>query len=145
MITKYAEGCYRLEGLEITKWDFDVLLDAAESAKLRRARICVHKSEDDPVQEMFVILMKDSPKGTYKYQRQSSKYLLRGNMSIKFGDGIPFLMDPLRPFIRVPANTFHTPTILSYYVLLHEIHQGPWTPEFMQRLTKEELAHMEAG
>lgn len=137
MITKYAEGCYRLKGYTLDAEDLQTLLTAANSTKLKRARVCIHESESDQVQEMFVLLMHDTVKGTYKYLRPSSKYLLHGKMDIEFHDAnaTRVSLNAQRPFVRVPADTYHTPILLSEYVLLHEIHQGPWTKEFMQCLT----------
>ncbi len=126
-LENYAEGCYRLHGRSLSRDAiYDLFLSASKSS-LKRARICIHEDVNSPVQEMFVLLLRDSPKGTYKYQRASSKFLLEGEMDIEFADGVTIPMTVALPFVRIEADTFHTPKIRSEYVLLYEIHQGPWT------------------
>ncbi len=137
MITKYNEGCYRLKGRTIDKHDLEMLLEEAPKTKLLRARICVHYDENDPIQEMFVLMMRDSYKGTYKCQRASSKHLLLGEMDLEFlTDGGEILervtLDSLKRFIKIEAGVYHRPIIKSDYILLHEVHQGPWSKDFFK-------------
>lgn len=130
MAERFSDGCLRMTGRSLSRDDIDALKAEARLSPLKRARICVHGSEKDPVQEMFVLLLKDSPKGTYKYQRASSKLLLDGAMTVEFADGESVTMTLDVPFMRVPADVYHTPKILTDYVLLYEVHAGPWTPAF---------------
>lgn len=138
-LKQYAEGCYRLIGRGLSREAIDGLISAARNSPLKRARICIHEDSSAPVQEMFVLLLRDSPKGTYKYQRGSSKFLLEGEMDVEFADGVVVPMSAALPFLRVEADVFHTPRIRSEYVLLYEIHQGPWTPEFTVK--KRDIAY----
>jgi len=115
----------------------DMLVAVAGRTQSRRARICVHESESSPIQEMFVLLMRETFKGTYRYKSASSKYLIRGEMSVQFlsDDGMladRFSMSSICPFLHIGKMVWHTPIITSDYVLLHEIHEGPWTPDFME-------------
>ncbi len=123
---EYAEGCFRIEGMTVTDSDFAQLLEAAPHTKLKRARICVHKDDDSPIQEMFVLLMRDSPKGTYKYGQDCSMFLLRGEVDIQFVKGPLVSLRSESPFIHVPKGAYHTPYLRSDYVLMHEVHEGPF-------------------
>ncbi len=131
MIVKYSEGCYRLQGRSIGDRDFDVIRSEAEKSKLRRARICCHYDQNDVIQEMFVGMMKDTYKGTYKYAKAASMLLLQGSLDYEFlSDGGEVLdkvhLTLLNPFIKIEAGVYHRPILLSDYVLMHETHLGPW-------------------
>lgn len=139
MIRKYAEGCYRLDGRTVTEEDFDVLREAAADTKLKRARICVHRSDADLKQEMFVLLLRETYKGTYKYSHDNSIIILEGVMNVDFVDDkgksiATEQLNPHQPFIKIEANTYHRPTLLTDYVLLHETHEGPWDKTFLRHM-----------
>lgn len=137
-IERYSEGCFRLRGRTIAKGDIDQLREEAIKMPLRRARICVHYDISSSSQEMFVLLLKDSFKGIYKYKYALSMVLLEGVIRYCFyTDGGELVESPLvtkeNPFIKIEAGIYHQPIILSDYVLTYEHYTGQWSPDMIQR------------
>lgn len=130
-IHKYSEGCFRLRGRTLTQNDLDLLLAEAKLAVLRRARICVHFDINDQLQEMFVVMMRESYKGLYRYGKAHSLLLMKGAMDYEFYSDAGQLMDRVevsekQPFIKVEAGVYHRPILHSDYVVLYETHLGPF-------------------
>lgn len=144
----YSEGCFRLQGRTLARDAIEGLIVVAQKSPLRRARICVHADANDPLQEMFVLMMKDSPKGTYRYKRASSKLLIYGSMDVEFitdgGEVIERVsINDETPFIKIEAGQYHRPIITSDYILLHESHIGPWEKDFTEQWTLRGAARIE--
>jgi len=138
MISKYSEGCYRIQGRAVTSSDIAMALADARKNKLRRARICMHYDVNDTIQRMIVVLMFDSPKGTYKYNKAASFMLMEGEMDVDFfseaGEFMhSYKIDKQTPFLAIEAGVYHRPTIKSDYIILYETHLGPWDKNYMTR------------
>ncbi len=110
------------------------LTENVELTARKRRRLCVHQSDNDPLQEMFVAYCADTYMRPNKHPVPESLHVLRG-----YGDFFIFnpdgkVLDVIefdaagRFYIRVPANVFHKMIIRSPVMVLHEIITGPFRP-----------------
>lgn len=141
----FSEGAI----VEICVEDIDRLKEAAEEAPLRRARICLHQSHDDPVQEMIIAFMRDSYVRPHRHAGKSESFhLIEGRLDVVFFDdeGSVTRRIPMAPFgaghtfaYRLSSDLWHTVIPRTDYVILHETTTGPfmkdednsapWSPE----------------
>ena len=114
------------------------LKTAAADAPLRRARICLHQSQADRVQEMLIAFCRNSYNRPHRHRRKSESFhVIEGRVLIVFFDesGVPtrkvFLGPPGSglPFVyRLSSDRWHTVIPLDDYVLIHETTTGPFEP-----------------
>ena len=128
----------RDEVIEIDAVWIERLKQAARQEKLGRARLCLHLSQDDLVQEMLIAFCRGSYIRPHRHVAKSESFhVVEGELLVVlFGDdGKPireFRMGPLgsgKNFIyRLASDTWHTVVPLSEYVVIHETTTGPWDP-----------------
>jgi cupin fold WbuC family metalloprotein len=114
------------------------LKTAAADSPLRRARICLHHSHADSVQEMLIAFCRDSYNRPHRHRRKSESFhLIEGRVLIVFFDesGVPtrkVFLGPAGsglPFVyRLSSDRWHTVIPLDDYVLVHETTTGPFEP-----------------
>jgi cupin fold WbuC family metalloprotein len=123
------------------------LKSSAASAQLRRARLCLHSSEDDVVHQMVIGVWEDSYVRPHRHPGKiESFHIVEGRLSIVIFDTAGRITnvtvleaggDTCIYTLRKPL--WHTVVPLSEYVAVHEITNGPfrkgeaeeapWSPE----------------
>jgi cupin fold WbuC family metalloprotein len=131
--------------IAISKVDLDKLIVEAENAILRRARICLHKSHDDPIQEMIIAFCQDSIVPIHRHtEKTESFHVIQGVFDVAFYDDAQREIGRLRmgdiksgyPFsYRLSSNSWHTIEPLSEHVIVHEIVTGPFIHNSIEILT----------
>jgi cupin fold WbuC family metalloprotein len=113
--------------------------DSARQEPLRRARLNLHHSEDDQVQEMLIAFCKDSINYPHRHLAKSeSMHMVEGRVLVVFfaddgcitrrlrlgapGTGLPCLY-------RLAAPEWHTVIPLDDIVVIHETTTGPFLRE----------------
>lgn len=107
---------------------------AAQSSPLRRARFCLHSSNESSVQEMVIALLKDSVVEPHKHPsgKPESYHLIEGAMDVHIFDPrghkvqlIPLRLNGARMY-RIRGNVWHQPLAVSDYAVYHEVYTGPF-------------------
>lgn len=116
----------------------DELKRAADASPLKRARLCLHRANEDPVHEMLIVLAGDVYIRPHRHlNKPESFHLLAGDVSaIFFNDaGEPEREErlgrsPASPFIyRVTHPVYHTQLAWSQHVVFYECTRGPFLKE----------------
>lgn len=114
------------------------LKQAADASPLKRARLCLHRSSDDPVHEMLIVLSGEVYIRPHRHlDKPESFHLLEGDVSAIFFDdeGNPAREErlgrgPKSPFIyRVTHPVYHTQLVWSKHVVFYECTRGPFKKE----------------
>lgn len=133
--------------ITLSSQDMETLKEKAQTAPLRRARYCLHHTEDDPVQEMVIAFCADSEVPVHRHMNKSESFhVISGELEIIFHDdegketrrilmgepksGLPFVY-------RLAAPMWHTVRPLSDFVVIHEVTTGPFVQGDMEVLGKE--------
>ena len=130
------------EAVTLGKAEIAQIKAMAEKAKLRRARICIHTSDDDVLHEMLICMYRDSKVGKHRHATEESYLVLDGHIRINLyrqvSDtsfdcfGALDLGGPrsgLDRYGRIRAGMWHEPQVMSPYVVMLETAQGPWRKE----------------
>ena len=102
----------------------------------KRARICLHKNDEEMVQEMIIAFCKDSYIRPHRHIDKSESYhIIEGRIEIIFynDNGIEIdkvvLSDKMdeHPFLfRISNSDWHTVVPKSDFVIIHEVTKGPF-------------------
>ena len=102
----------------------------------KRARICLHKNDEEMVQEMIIAFCKDSYIRPHRHIDKSESYhIIEGRIEIIFynDNGIEIdkvvLSDKIdeHPFLfRISNSAWHTVVPKSDFVIIHEVTKGPF-------------------
>jgi cupin fold WbuC family metalloprotein len=113
------------------------LKERASGSPLRRSRLCLHRTHDDPVQQMIIVMCRDVLFRPHRHHaKNESFHMIEGLLDLIFFDdnGRPeqaIRMGPLGSDAvfshRLCVSRFHAVLPLSDFVVLHEITTGPWT------------------
>lgn len=124
--------------LEIKQEWLARLKEAAQETPRRRARLNMHRTSEDPVQEMLICFCKDSVLPPHKNANKSESFhVVEGNLDVLVFDNDGNLirkveMGPLgsgRTFMyRLASDPWHTVVPLSEFVIIHEVTRGPFKP-----------------
>jgi cupin fold WbuC family metalloprotein len=116
--------------------DIRALKHQAATTPLRRARICLHRDQCDPLQDMVIVLCRDTHIAPHKHERKvESLHLIEGSFYLVTFDRhgrvvnkvLVSLEDPSGTLIcRVKENVWHTLLPLSKFVVIHEVIRGPF-------------------
>jgi len=116
-----------------------ILKKKATESKLKRARICLHKSLDEKVQEMIIVFCKESYIRPHKHVNKSESFhLIEGELQVVFFDNEGKIINKInlssyskeKYFIyRLSSDCWHFVIPLSEYVIIHETTQGPFRAE----------------
>lgn len=108
-------------------------LDSVEG----KARLCLHKDFQDPLQEMIIVHIKDAYVRPHKHTKKDEsisiiegKCLLvifnaAGRVTNRFFMGARNKKNNL--VCRIGKNTWHSMVILSDFIVFHEVASGPFT------------------
>jgi cupin fold WbuC family metalloprotein len=116
--------------------DVHFLKVLAGSSRRGRARICVHESPDDAVQEMLIVISDGGYLRPHRHSRKCESFHViegaadvalfddRGNLADLIALGEPGTTDDF--FCRIPAGIFHTVLPRTPLFVLHEVTCGPF-------------------
>jgi len=114
------------------------LKQAASESPLRRSRLCLHRSNDDPVQEMILALCRDVLFRPHRHLRKSESFhIIEGELYVMvFNDAGQVVRtihmgppDSGRIFCyRLGTSAWHAILPRSDFVVFHETTAGPFTP-----------------
>ena len=120
----------------IDRKKLDELKILAQKDPNKRARICLHKNDEEMVQEMIIAFCKDSYIRPHRHIDKSESYhIIEGRIEIIFynDNGIEIdkvvLSDKMdeHPFLfRVSNSAWHTVVPKSDFVIIHEVTKGPF-------------------
>ena len=104
--------------------------------KNKRARICLHNNDKSKLQEMIIILAKDTYIRPHKHLNKSeSLHVIEGSADAIFFDNKGNIIKKQRLggkskntdfYYRISDSVFHTLKIRSKYFIFHESTQGPF-------------------
>jgi glucose-6-phosphate isomerase len=111
---------------------------SAREEPLRRARLNLHQSDDDQVQEMLIAFCHDSLNAPHRHIGKSeSLHAIEGRALIIFFDEdgsikrritIGSAGSRLPPWYRLSSSEWHTVIPLDDMVVIHETTTGPFRP-----------------
>jgi cupin fold WbuC family metalloprotein len=124
----------------------DRLKREAQASPRRRARVCLHQSHDDAVQEMVIAFCRGSLVRPHRHVgRCESLHVIEGELAVLLFDdaghverridlcgggvagGASIGGHPTKPFMyRLSAPAWHTVAPCSELVVVHEVTQGPF-------------------
>ncbi len=122
--------------VEIKKSDIQTLKKLAAQSELLRARYCLHKSHEDDVQEMVIVMLKNTEIPIHRHSFKSESYhVIEGRIELSFfddngnqtrsiemgsqGDGLPFIC-------KLSSGFWHQVCVLTDYAVIHEVTSGPF-------------------
>lgn len=120
--------------IEFSSLQINDLKHRARQAPLRRARLCLHLTQADQVQEMVVALCHDSYCAPHRHSGKSeSLHMIEGELLVALFDENGQVERRLRlggagqPFLyRLARNQWHMPLALSEVAVFHEAIGGPF-------------------
>lgn len=113
------------------------LKELADASPLKRARICLHKSADESIHEMLIVLARGVYIRPHRHiNKTESFHLVEGRASAVFFDDAGNVTERLKlgrslghTFIyRIEAPVFHTQVVHSKHLVFYEVTRGPWVP-----------------
>lgn len=128
------------ETVQIGEKELEALRNDARLHPLKRARINLHRSPEDKIQEMVIAVCKRSYIGPHRQRNKEKSYvLIEGEMMVAFFDDSGKCTRKIRmmkrergtdPVVyRFPSGEWHTVVSLSELVVYIEIAPGPYRPE----------------
>ncbi len=112
----------------------------ATNHSLKRARLCLHISNEDQIQEMVIVLDKDTYIRPHRHPKKTeSLHLIEGELLVVFFSeegrvekSLHLSAEGDMPFLyRLSESLWHTVIPLSKYVVFHEVITGPFSaPEY---------------
>jgi cupin fold WbuC family metalloprotein len=125
--------------IRIERPALEALKKDAEKAVLRRARLCLHQSHDDKVQEMVIAFCRDSYVPPHRHLGKSESFhVIEGELMVVFFDSEGNVTERLKmgaidsglPFLyRLSSSIYHTVIPLTEWVIIHETAAGPFVKE----------------
>lgn len=113
------------------------LKELADASPLKRARICLHKSSDESLHEMLIVLARGVYIRPHRHiNKTESFHLVEGRATVLFFDDsgnvterVRLARSPRSTFIyRIAAPVFHTQIVQSKHLVFYEVTRGPWLP-----------------
>ncbi len=100
-----------------------------------RARICAHKSNDDPLHEMLIAIRSDSYIRPHRHRNKAESFhLIEGRADIVILNEIGEIIDVIKLgleanfYYRLDDPHYHTLLIHTPILVIHEITNGPFNP-----------------
>lgn len=122
--------------LSIERHDIQALIALAKSHPQKRVRICAHNAPNDEVHEMFIVMQKNSYVRPHKHRNKvESFHIIEGTADfIEFNEsGEVISVLPMSVFesgkhffYRNPGLSFHTWNVVSDFLVIHEVTNGPF-------------------
>ena len=108
----------------------------AQASPRKRARICAHKTNNDALHEMLIVISADSYIHPHKHLAKSESFhIVEGEVDVAVFDDAGAVVDviELGPpgsgrqfYYRLDHGAFHTLLIRSDYLVVHEVTNGPF-------------------
>lgn len=125
------------EIIEIDQPQLEELKRAAAGSPLKRARLCLHHSHDDKVQEMVIAFCRGSYNRPHRHQNKTESFhVIEGELLVVFFDDLGHVTRQLKlaahgkaagSFLyRLSSELWHTVIPLSDFVVIHETTTGPF-------------------
>lgn len=126
-------------GQLIDREELEKLKQTAREAPTKRARICLHQTHEDAIQEMLIALCRDSHVPPHRQQNKSKTYtIIEGVMIVTYYDDCGHRVREFemgesgsgRAFmVRFPSGQWHTVQAQSPLVVYIEAIAGPYRQE----------------
>ena len=125
----------------------ETLKERAKSSPRNRFRLCLHKNNEDLVQDMIIAFYKNSEIPIHRHSEGKSEtfHVIEGQLSVLIYDDVGNLLDKIKlgdkltkyPSVyRLSSPFWHTIIIETEIVVLHEITTGPFNPNKEKELPK---------
>ncbi len=125
----------------------ETLKERAKSSPRNRFRLCLHKNNEDLVQDMIIAFCKNSEIPIHRHSEGKSETfnVIEGKLTVLIFDDFGNLIDKIKlgdkltklPSVyRISAPFWHTIIIDSEVVVLHEITTGPFDPNKEKEIPK---------
>lgn len=125
------DGIVRLGDEEI-----EFLKRQAQASPRRRARICAHKTNEDPLHEMVIAISASSYIHPHRHlDKSESFHIVDGEVDVAVFDDEGRVIDVIqlgRPgsgrnfYYRLSRSAFHTLLIRTDFLVVHEVTNGPF-------------------
>ena len=112
------------------------LKQQARTSPRRRARICAHKSNEDPLHEMVIAISCASYIHPHKHLGKSESFhIVEGEVDVVVFDDAGAVVDVIalgamgsgrRFYYRLSESAFHTLLIRTDFLVVHEVTNGPF-------------------
>tara|TARA_A100000164_G_scaffold144677_1_gene128347 strand:- start:44 stop:481 length:438 start_codon:yes stop_codon:yes gene_type:complete len=122
--------------IKLNKNLIEKLKKKAFKSKLKRSRICAHKSDKDKIHEMFVCLHNDTYVAPHFHKNKTESYhIIEGKVDIYFFNKKGKVKKKIllnaksknqNFYLRLGPNIFHTLVPKTKYVIFHEVTDGPF-------------------
>jgi glucose-6-phosphate isomerase len=112
------------------------LKQMAVEAPLKRARLCLHSSHEDAVQEMVIALHQSTYIRPHRHQNGTESFhMIEGSVLIGFFEETGEIRETLQLqadrrsifLYRLSASFWHTVLPLTEFAVFHEVAKGPFT------------------
>ncbi len=130
----------------VSQKETEELKRIALESPLKRSRLCLHHTQDDPVQEMVIALHRDTYLRPHRHQGKSESFhMIEGAVCIAFFDDAGAILQTVRLFAdlqktflyRLSESLWHTVIPLTEFAVFQEVTTGPfssseypaWEPE----------------
>ncbi len=127
------------EIIEINRAQLEDLKRAAAASPLKRARLCLHHSHDDKVQEMVIAFCRGTYNRPHRHRNKTESFhVIEGNLVVVFFDNLGHVTGRIKlgpgtegqTFLyRLSSDLWHTVVPLSEFVIIHETTSGPFIKE----------------
>jgi cupin fold WbuC family metalloprotein len=118
--------------------DINQLKYHAGTSGLGRVRLCAHRTSQDSIQEMVIVIRRNSYVVPHKHlDNFESFHVIDGRAELlifnEFGEVTDIVQlgdygSGYNFFHRLPPNTFHTVLVRSDHLIIHEVTSGPYDP-----------------
>ncbi len=108
----------------------------AQTNARKRARICAHKTNDDALHEMVIVISASSYIHPHKHIGKSESFhIVEGEVDVAVFDDTGTVVDVIQLgaigsgrmfYYRLAESTFHTLVIHSEFLVVHEVTNGPF-------------------
>lgn len=125
------DAIVRLGGEEIA-----FLKQQARISPRKRARICAHKTNDDALHEMMIVISADSYIHPHRHVGKSESFhIVEGEVDVAVFDNDGQLTEVIQLgepasgrcfYYRLSESAFHTLLIRSDFLIVHEVTNGPF-------------------
>lgn len=116
--------------------EIEFLKKQARISPRKRARICAHKTNDDALHEMVIVISADSYIHPHRHVGKSESFhIVEGEVDVAVFDDTGKLSEVIQLgapasgrcfYYRLSESAFHTLLIRSDYLIVHEVTNGPF-------------------
>jgi cupin fold WbuC family metalloprotein len=118
--------------------EIEFLKRQAQASPRKRARICAHKKNEDPLHEMLIVIAAASYIRPHRHIAKSESFhIIEGEVDVAVFDDAGALTEVIALgaresgrnfFYRLSHSAFHTLLVRSDFLVMHEVTNGPFDP-----------------